>query len=310
MNTINQRFCERCERVTQDGHLWCPDRDCPAEEGWPVFGYGDYLADLKITRLVSVWRTAALYTAERGGEKNKQTVFVKVAHATPECEQRLREEARFLLDKARSVAPLPKKGIAKLIASFRPKAPRPILIQLMSPSPLGANVPYGETTVKGVPRVFCVYASQEGVTLREAMLENPQVWHYEAAWVTGVIAEAMRPVVAEKRLHLSLSPRVVLIDVDLEGHWRPTLLDLGWMLPTTGDTRPGGMPAFFTRLDPPYTAPEIIADKRGSGLSLSADVYSLGIMYFEMLAGRPGVLQQFRRDDTLIKDVVSSAQKQ
>jgi hypothetical protein len=309
MYSITQRFCERCERITQDGHLWCQDRDCPAEEGWPVFQFGDYLADLKITRLVSVWRTAALYEAERGGEKNKQTVFVKVAHATPECEQRLRDEARYLLERAKSIAPLPKKGLSKFMNGFSPKPPRPILLKLMAPSPLGANVPYGETTVKGVPRVYCVYASQPGVTLREAMLENPQVWHYEAAWVSLVVAEALRPVVDDQRLHLSLSPRVVLIDVDEEGHWRPTLLDLGWLLPSRGE-QTTSLPALFKRFDPAYTAPEIVADRRGSGLSLSADVYSLGMMYFEMLAGRPGVIEQHRRDDTLIRTIVESAQRQ
>ena len=48
------RFCERCERQTVDGHLWCPERDCPAEAGYPVFQFGDYLGDLKITKLVTV----------------------------------------------------------------------------------------------------------------------------------------------------------------------------------------------------------------------------------------------------------------
>jgi hypothetical protein len=38
-----KRFCERCERITENGHLWCQERDCPAEEGYPVFDYGDYL---------------------------------------------------------------------------------------------------------------------------------------------------------------------------------------------------------------------------------------------------------------------------
>ena len=309
MYSITHRYCERCERVTENGHLWCQDRDCPAEESWPVFQYGDYLGDLKITRLISVWRTAALYEAERGGEKNLQTVWVKVAHATPECEQRLRDETRYLHDKLRSVAPLPKRGLAKLFASFRPRPPRSILPQLMSPSPVGATAPYGETTVKGVPRVYCVYAALQGVTLREAMLENPQVWHYEAAWVALVITEAMRPMAEDKRVHMSLTPRVVLIDVDKEAHWRPVLLDMGWMLPAQGDPA-ANFSALFERCEPAYTAPEVVADKRGSGLSLSADVYSLGIMYFEMLAGRPGVVQQWRRDDALIRDVIDSARKQ
>jgi hypothetical protein len=47
-----ERYCERCERVTVDGHLWCQDPECPAEEGYALLGYGDYLGDLKVTKLV------------------------------------------------------------------------------------------------------------------------------------------------------------------------------------------------------------------------------------------------------------------
>src|SRR3970282_1426609 len=68
------RFCERCKRLTTDGNLWCQDRDCPAEQGYPVFAYGDTLGDLKIIKLVTVCRTGALYEYLRG----QQTVWLKV----------------------------------------------------------------------------------------------------------------------------------------------------------------------------------------------------------------------------------------
>ena len=304
------RFCERCERVTQDGHLWCQDRDCPAEEGWPVFNYGDYLSDLKITRLISIWRTAALYEAERGGEKNKQVVWVKVAHATPECADRLRREAMFLRDAVKSIAPLPKKGLLKLIDSFKPAPPRSIWLQLLPAAPLNLDSPFGETTVQGTTRVFCVYAAGKGVTLREAMLENPQVWHYEAGWTSMIVAEAVRPLVSARLAHMSLSPRVVSVDTDEQGHWRPALLDLGWLLDSAHAPASNGLSAFLTRCEPAYTAPEVRLDRNGGGISPAADAYSLGVMHFEMLAGRPAVLQQFRRDDLVAKDVLDGARKE
>jgi hypothetical protein len=304
------RFCERCERVTQDGHLWCQDRDCPAEEGWPVFNYGDYLSDLKITRLISIWRTAALYEAERGGEKNRQTVWVKVAHATPECADRLRREAAFLRDRIKSIAPAQKKGLAKLINSFRPAPPRAIWLQHMPASPQNPDSVFGETTVKGVTRVFCVYAQAKGVTLREAMLENPQVWHYEAGWTSIVIAEALRPLAGAKLTHLNLSPRVVAVETDDQGHWRPTLLDLGWMLDSAHVPNGNGLATLLSRSEPAYTAPEARVDKAGGGVSPAADAYSFGMMHFEMLAGRPGVVQQWRRDELVVKDVIDSARRE
>ena len=83
---MTSRWCERCERVTTDGHLWCQETDCPAEAGFPVFDYGDFLGDLKVTSLLRVWRTSAIYEAERGDEK----VLLKVAHDNPSSEERLR----------------------------------------------------------------------------------------------------------------------------------------------------------------------------------------------------------------------------
>ena len=113
---MTSRFCERCERITRDGNLWCQDKECPAEEGHPVFDYGDFIGDLKITKLVTVWRTAALYEALRGEE----TVFVKVAHSTPECADRLKREA-LAMQKLGDVVKAP--GLFQRI-------PRPLRLQL------------------------------------------------------------------------------------------------------------------------------------------------------------------------------------
>ena len=72
--------------------MWCSDRDCPAEQGYPVFDYGDYVADLKIVRMIAVWRTAVLYEAMR----NDKPVWLKVAHRDDECEGRLKRDAKWL----------------------------------------------------------------------------------------------------------------------------------------------------------------------------------------------------------------------
>ena len=129
---MNNRFCERCQRSTQDGNLWCQDRDCPAEAGNSIFRYGDYLGDMKIIRQISAWRTAAMYEAERNG----QPVWVKIAHADPECEERLKAEAAFLLQLS-PYATGKKSGQS----SFRPM-PRPLLPQLAAIGYTPANITY------------------------------------------------------------------------------------------------------------------------------------------------------------------------
>jgi hypothetical protein len=109
---------------------------------------------------------------------------------------------------------------------------------------------------------------------------------------------------------LNLSPRVVAVETDDQGHWRPTLLDLGWMLDSAHVPNGNGLATLLSRSEPAYTAPEARVDKAGGGVSPAADAYSFGMMHFEMLAGRPGVVQQWRRDELVVKDVIDSARRE
>lgn len=291
---MNNRFCERCQRSTQDGNLWCQDRDCPAEAGHSVFRYGDYLGDMKITRQISVWRTAALYEADRNGH----AVWLKVSHIDPECEERIKAESALLL----KLSPYASTG-KSFGQSLRP-TPRPLLPQLMSPYPTPSSRPYGELSVAGAPRVYSVFAPMSGVVLSEYLLDVPQVWHYEAAWLISSLAVAMRPLISRNLLHLSLTPNIILVDKDTEGHLRPVLLDVGWLADTS--TSPARLAAIVNRSEPTYTAPEISAAKTNAALTPAADAYSLGMIYYEMLAGKPGYEPVLRHDDDLRQEIIQN----
>jgi serine/threonine protein kinase len=266
------RFCRQCGRQTRDGHLWCPAKNCMAEEGYPLFEYGEYLGDLKITKVVSILAVAAVYEAQRG----KQSVLLKVAHPGAEYGERLRREARLLQSLTTPVT---------LSRSFQP-TPRPIRPVLLSPFPFPSPSPspYGEITVQGEPKVFCVYQPVAGRLLTDLLLENPQLWHYEAAWIIATIAEAMEPLIIHNKSHLNLTPDAIIVDLDANGHWHPTLLDLGWTV-TGGEAV--GLECRFKQFKPVYAAPEVLARGPQRTISPAADVYSLGRIYFEMLSGQP-----------------------
>lgn len=288
------RFCERCERTTLDGNLWCPEPDCPAEAGYALFGYGDFLGDLKITKLVRAWRTAALYEAQRG----ETQVLVKVAHRGEETEERLRREAHAF----ESLTPKP-SALGAFFASFRP-SPRPILLRPLPPYPTPAKRPFGEISFRGETKVFSVFQYVKGKLLSDVLLENPQIWHSEAAWLIATVAEALRPLTANKKCHLSLTPDVILVDVDADGHVRPTLLDLGFLL----EGNEMGSLADWARLcEPAYTAPELLNGQRVKTVNPSADVYSLGLIFYELLAGRPGFEPKLRRDEQVRELVAKGA---
>ncbi|MBM4423807.1 MAG: hypothetical protein FJ030_10490 [Chloroflexi bacterium] len=285
------RFCERCERVTNDGNLWCERVDCPAEEGFPVLVYGEYLGDLKVLKLLRVWRTAALYEAQRG----KETVLLKVAHKGDDCEERLKREA-IALD---SLADKPFGPVA-FIRSFVP-TPRPMLPAPLPPYPVPSKRPYGEISFRGETKFYSVFQHAQGKFLSDLMLENPQIWHYQAAWIITAVADSLRPLVAQNKSHLCLSPDMILVDTDSEGHLRPLLLDLGFIV---GDNEIESIYNWAKLCEPAYTAPELLNAKRPKSVNTSADVFSLGAILFEMLAGKAAFESKLQRDDQ-IREIVT-----
>lgn len=288
-----QRYCERCERVTQDGNLWCQDVDCPAEQGYPLLSYGEFLADLKVTKLMRVWRTAALYEAER----DEQPVLLKVAHPTDECSERLRREAVAL----EALTPR-QRGPGAFVRSFFP-TPRSLYPIPLPAVPGRAARPYGEITFRGDPRVFSVYLHAEGKILSDLLLENPQIWHTQGAWLINTLAKAMRPLVRGEKLHLGLSPDIILVDTDKAGNLRPMLVDLGLLV---DESELSGISDWLSMIEPAYSAPEVLSNSRNGALTLSADAYSLGMIYFEILSGRPAYEAKLRRDGQLKEDVVEN----
>ncbi|MBI3361830.1 MAG: hypothetical protein HY023_12045 [Chloroflexi bacterium] len=266
-------------------------KDCPAESGFPVFVYGDYLGDLKITTLLRVWRTAAIYEAQRGDTP----VLLKVAHKGDDSEERLKREAIALDSLAGKPSPP-----AAFVQSFFPSS-RPILPVLLPPYPVPSKRPYGEITFRGEMKFYSVFRHAEGKFLSDLMLENPQPWHHQAGWITITLADALWPLAGNNKCHLCLSPDMVLVDVDAEGHFRPLLLDLGLIVEGDEIQSVYDWPKLA---EPGYTAPELSVNSRGHVASPTADVYSMGLLYYEMLAGKPAFESKLRRDE-LVREAVA-----
>ncbi len=285
------RFCERCERETFDGNLWCQDLECPAEEGYALLGYGDYLGDLKVTKRVRIWRTASLYEAERAGGK----LLLKVAHPGEDHNERLRREAYAL----QSMSP-ERPGFGSVFRSFVPRS-RPLYPVLLSPHPSQKRQPFSELTFRGEPRVYCVYKHTSGKILSDLLLESPQMWHTHAAWIVSTMAGALRPLARSNRCHLCLTPDMIMVDTDDQGIFRPTLLDFGFVLDVDESSSEFDL---HKMCEPAYTAPELLSATQDGTHTPAADVYSLGMILYEMLAGRPGFETKLRRDDQLREDVL------
>ncbi len=285
------RYCERCERETFDGNLWCQDPDCPAEQGYGLLNYGEFLGDLKVTKLIRVWRTSSLYEAMREEEQ----VLLKVAHPGDDNAERLRQEALTL----ESLSPK-QSGFGAFIRSFLPKS-RPLYPVLFSPYPTSSKQPYGEITFRGEPRVYSVFQHARGKILSDLLLETPQIWHTQAAWIVMTIAKALKPLAARNLCHLSLTPDMIMVDTDAQGNFRPLILDLGFILPAGENENSYNL---LKLCEPAYTAYEMLTDSQNNAHTPAVDVYSLGMIFFEMLAGRPGFENKLRRDSQLRDDIL------
>ena len=288
-----KRFCERCDKTTQDGHLWCSDRDCPAEQGYPVFDSGDYVADLKVIKIIAVWRTAVLYEAAR----NDEPVWLKVAHRDDECESRLKRDAKWV----QLMAPRPPSFMQKFFAQ-----PRLIHLAWLPPYPNKTDKAYGEVTVGDQTRVYSVFQAIPGSLLSHTLLENPNIWHTEAAGIITTVAAAMRLALDKELVHMGLTPDMIYVDKDSEGHYRATLLDYGWCF-RPKDAANYNLAQMFRLVEPSYAAPEVLAQLGAQAVTPAADAYSLGMIFYEMLAGHTGyAATAVTRDDRLRQQVIAN----
>jgi hypothetical protein len=283
-----KRYCPKCGRISEDGNRFCPEIDCPAEEGTALLDFGDYLGDVKVVKMLRVLRSATLYEGERGKDK----VLLKVAHAGEDAAERLKREAKVLA--ALRPTPMP-----PIIRFFRAES-RPTLPVLLPPYQSSPNL-YGEITFRGERKCFIVLQYAKGTFLSDLLIENPQPWHEAAAWLIVDVAEALRPV-AGKAIHLCLCPDMILVDTDSKGFYRPLPVDLGLML---GKLEGDALPAFWLQFsDPAYTAPELVAlEKKVPSIHPAADAYSLGMILREMLVGQPTFVSKLQRDRE-VKDAV------
>ena len=276
-----KRYCTKCGRISDDGNRWCPEIDCPAEEGPALLDFGDYLGEIKVVKLLRVLRSAALYEAERGKEK----VLLKVAHPGDDAAERLKREAKVLA----ALRPLP---LPPLVRAFVPET-RPTLPVLLPPYQNSPNL-YGEITFRGERKCFIVFKYAKGTFLTDLLIENPQPWHEAAAWLVVDVAEALRPVVG-KAIHLCLYPDMILVDTDAKGYYRPLPMDLGLMLGRL--EREESQNYWLQFSNPAYTAPELIAlEKKATAIHPAADAYSLGMILREMLVGQPAFVSKLQRD--------------
>lgn len=266
--------CTHCERVSPDGNLWCVEQVCLAEAKPLVFDTGDDIGDIEIVRRLGITRTAAIYEAKRGQAK----LLVKVAHNTPEAQEKLKYEARVLIT----------------LASKRQHPALPVLVAPYSMVDIKER-PYGKVAFRGETKYYLVFEYVAGEFLSDMLKSQPQPWFNHAAWTTMQIADAVAFMHDNSFMHLNINPSGVYVRLDIDNIPRPILLDIGYppqLTPQAKEISGVG-----------YASPELL--QSGGQPLLSTDVYGLGMLFYEMLAGAPAYPSKSRNADNVRKDVIA-----
>jgi len=270
-----KRICQRCNVISQDFNLWCQEKYCPAENATEIFDNGEWFGPIEIIQPIVITRSAIVYQARRGEER----ILLKVANVG--CEAK----AFLQLDKA---------------------GQHPLLPVLLPAHPQGTidYHPYGWTVIEGRVKYFEVFQFVDGTILRNLLLKNPQPWYQHVGWIILSVADCVYYLHRAGKLHLCLNPDVILVRFDKQGIPRPVLLDLGVADP--GNTIYDLWNENYNLAA--YTAPEI-SDGR-SGVGPATDVYGLGAILYEMLAGRPAYEYHLRKDAAVKRNVLEGEFKQ
>jgi serine/threonine protein kinase len=274
-----KRICTRCNRISIDGNLWCQEKNCPAENTPEIFENGEWIGNIQIVKLITVLRSSAIYAARRDTED----ILLKVAHYG--FEEKIKREAHILLT-------LQKKG---------PHPALPVLLPAYKNAVLD-SYPYGKNSFEGKTRYFIVFKYMEGDLLRDSLYRNAQPWYLDAGWITLALTDAILLLNQNNILHFCLSPDVVLIRYDKQQTPRPVLLDLG-IACTPNELVQAWHPDY---VHPAYIAPELIAMKGKVGPP--TEVYGLGLMLFEMLAGFPAYSFTSRRSEDIFNSILTAPQ--
>lgn len=270
-----KRICQRCNVISQDFNLWCQEIYCPAENATEIFGNGEWFGPIEIVQPMLMTRSAIVYQARRGEDE----ILLKIANSG--CEEKLRLEAKAFLQLAKA-------------------GQHPLLPVLLPAHPQGTieDNPYGWTVIEGHVKYYEVFKFVDGTVLRNLLLKNPQPWYQHVGWIILSVADCVYYLHQAGKLHLCLNPDVILVRFDKQGIPRPILLDLGVADP--GETINELWNENYNLAA--YTAPEIAEGH--SSVGPATDVYGLGLLLYEMLAGHPAYEYHLKKDPTVLKNVM------
>jgi eukaryotic-like serine/threonine-protein kinase len=208
---------------------------------------GEQIGAYRVVRELGAGGMGAAYLAVRADQTYEKTVAIKVLKRGMDTEAVLR---RFRHER-QILAGLDHPNIARLLDAG--------------------------TTADGLPYFVMEYA--EGVPI-DRYCDERQLSTRERVAVFCKVCDAVRHAHAHRVIHRDLKPGNILVTADGE----PKLLDFGISKVLAADPAESTDSTAFSRaMTPQYASPE---QMRGAPVTVASDVYSLGLLLYELLTGR------------------------
>jgi TolB-like protein/Tfp pilus assembly protein PilF/tRNA A-37 threonylcarbamoyl transferase component Bud32 len=208
---------------------------------------GEQIGAYRVVRELGGGGMGAAYLAVRADQTYEKTVAIKVLKRGMDTEAVLR---RFRHER-QILAGLDHPNIARLLD--------------------------GGTTADGLPYFVMEYA--EGVPI-DRYCDERQLSIRDRVSVFCKVCDAVRHAHAHRVIHRDLKPANILVTANGE----PKLLDFGISKVLAADPAESTDSTAFSRaMTPQYASPE---QMRGAPVTVASDVYSLGLLLYELLTGR------------------------
>ena len=133
---------------------------------------------------------------------------------------------------------------------------------------------------------YLVMELVEGPTLRQIIADRAPLGACEATRIARQVLEAIDTAHHAGIIHRDLKPSNIIVSIDHRDHQRAMVVDFGLAkVLEEAMTLQGGITTTGTFIGTPrYMSPE---QCQGEDLDPRSDIYSLGVILYEMLAGRP-----------------------
>lgn len=274
-----RHICTRCKLTSPDGNLWCQEVDCPAGTLPLLLKYGDQLGKIKIVDLLRVLKAATLYRCEIEGKN----YIIKVANPGPGNVEYLKREADNL------------KKIQ--LSSYK----HPSLPVWVPHGAVNDQDAFGVTTFASHTLYYFLIEDIQGEFLFDFLIDNPQPFHEHVGWFILSLTEGIARIhQACGRLHLNLIPDSVLVVRNNTGVIQPVLVDMGLLLELGARQLPADMIKYQAFLQPAYTPHTLVL---GGTPAPTDDVYGIGLLLYEMLAGHPAHQFNLRTTEDIFDDI-------